>query len=511
MQIEKTVFISYRRTNAMTARAVYQNLTSHNYDCFLDFESIDSGSFESIILNQIAARAHFIVVLTPSALERCADPNDWLRQEIEYALEMKRNIVPLMFDRFSFSDVQKYLIGKLAVLPGYNALEIPPAYFDEAMDRLRSRFLNKALDVILHPTPKSDESAVQRAKTNEDAQPAVPPEKLTAEELFERATKRDDDDLDGRIADYTEAIRLNPNYAEAYSRRGGNHASKGEYEGAMRDYNEALRINPREPIAYNNRGSARKAQGDLDGAMADYNEAIRLNPKLAAAYNNRGVAHQAQGDLDGAMADYNEAIRLNPQYAEAYNNRGNARSDNGDLDGAIADYSEAIRINPQDVTAYYNRGSIRHDKDDLNGTIADYNEAIHLNPQYAPAYLNRGFAHHGIGDLNGAIADYNEAIRLNPQYADAYNNRGEVFFAQQQFQKAHSDFSKANELKPGDNFVLAGLAITHHAVGNKSEAKRLWRLLITIDSRYQDIEWVKQELNWGDALVEEGRKLIAAL
>src|SRR5215510_13741316 len=111
MQVEKTVFISYRRTNAMTARAVYQHLKARRYDCFLDYESIDSGLFERIILNQIAARAHFIVILTPSALERCADPNDWLRREIEYALEMKRNIVPLMFDRFSFDDVQKYLVG----------------------------------------------------------------------------------------------------------------------------------------------------------------------------------------------------------------------------------------------------------------------------------------------------------------------------------------------------------------------------------------------------------------
>ena len=63
MQVEKSVFISYRRTNAMTARAVYQHLNAQGYDCFLDYESIDAGSFERIILSQIAARAHFIVIL----------------------------------------------------------------------------------------------------------------------------------------------------------------------------------------------------------------------------------------------------------------------------------------------------------------------------------------------------------------------------------------------------------------------------------------------------------------
>ena len=55
-----------------------------------------SGDFERIILGNITARAHFLVLLTPSALERCDDPGDWLRREIETALANQRNIVPLM-------------------------------------------------------------------------------------------------------------------------------------------------------------------------------------------------------------------------------------------------------------------------------------------------------------------------------------------------------------------------------------------------------------------------------
>ncbi len=127
MQVQKTVFISYRRTNIYVARAVYQNLRANGYDAFLDYENIDSGDFERIILGQIVARAHFIIVLTPSALERCTSPGDWLRREIEYALDHKRNIVPLMFEGFDFGDVQQHLTGKLAVLSNYNALEVPSA------------------------------------------------------------------------------------------------------------------------------------------------------------------------------------------------------------------------------------------------------------------------------------------------------------------------------------------------------------------------------------------------
>jgi TIR domain len=56
-RIEKTVFISYRRTNFPWALAVSQDLTHHGYDVFLDFTGIASGDFERVILENIAASA----------------------------------------------------------------------------------------------------------------------------------------------------------------------------------------------------------------------------------------------------------------------------------------------------------------------------------------------------------------------------------------------------------------------------------------------------------------------
>ena len=86
-RIEKTVFISYRRTNFPWAYCIYQDLTHHGFDVFFDYQSINSGNFESVILDNIRARAHFIVILAPSALERCSQPGDWLRREIETAMD----------------------------------------------------------------------------------------------------------------------------------------------------------------------------------------------------------------------------------------------------------------------------------------------------------------------------------------------------------------------------------------------------------------------------------------
>jgi hypothetical protein len=57
-RIEKTVFISYRRTNFPWGLAIFQDLTHHGYDVFFDYTGIASGDFEKVILENIRARAH---------------------------------------------------------------------------------------------------------------------------------------------------------------------------------------------------------------------------------------------------------------------------------------------------------------------------------------------------------------------------------------------------------------------------------------------------------------------
>src|SRR5512134_2425092 len=115
-RIEKTVFISYRRTHHIWAYCIYQNLTHHGFDVFFDYQSIDSGNFEKVILENMKARAHFVVILAPSALERCSAPGDWLRREIETAMDEGRNIIPVLLESFDFGSpsVKNALTGKLA-------------------------------------------------------------------------------------------------------------------------------------------------------------------------------------------------------------------------------------------------------------------------------------------------------------------------------------------------------------------------------------------------------------
>jgi tetratricopeptide (TPR) repeat protein len=254
-------------------------------------------------------------------------------------------------------------------------------------------------------------------------------------------------EYDTAIREYTEAIRIDPNYVNAYVERGIAYRYKGDNDRAIADYTDAIRLNSINALAYYNRGLAYYYKGDYDRAIGDYTDAIRLNPNDVNAYYNRGIAYKNKGDNDRAIGDYTDAIRLNPNYTNAYNNRGLAYQDKRDYDRAIADYSDAIRLNPDYAIAYYNRGLVYYNKRDYDLAIADNTEAIRLNPNYANAYDNRGLAYRYKGDNDRAIADHTEAIRLKTtNLALTYNNRGNAYKAKGDQTRADADFAAAKRL-----------------------------------------------------------------
>ncbi|MFN7851159.1 MAG: tetratricopeptide repeat protein [Dolichospermum sp.] len=241
------------------------------------------------------------------------------------------------------------------------------------------------------------------------------------------------------------AIELSPR-AAFYLSRGNVRDDLGDKPGAIDDYNQAIKINPNNAQAYNNRGIVRYELGDKPGAIDDYNLAIKINPNNANAYNNRGLARAELGDKQGAIDDYNQAIKINPNNANAYYNRGIVRYELGDKPGAIDDYNQAIKINPNDANAYNNRGLVRYKLGDKPGAIDDYNLAIKINPNLADAYYNRGVVRSELGDKPGAIDDFNLAIKINPNDANAYGNRGLVYYQLGDKQKAIENLQRAAQL-----------------------------------------------------------------
>jgi tetratricopeptide (TPR) repeat protein len=210
-------------------------------------------------------------------------------------------------------------------------------------------------------------------------------------------------------------------HSKAFRRRGDAWFDNRDYDKAIADYNEAIRLDPKQAATYCNRGNAWDAKGDYERAIADFDEAIHLDPTNASVYSNRGgTLAKCKKEYDRAISDFNEAIRLDATDSAAYIGRGVSLMLKGEYDRAITDFTEAIQLDPNHAPAQTGRGMARFYKGEFDNAITDFIEAIQLAPTDSTAYMGRGVSYFGKGEYDKSITDLTEALRLDP--ADSYSH-----------------------------------------------------------------------------------------
>ena len=142
MKSKFDIFISYRREGGLElADSIYQRLINAGYSAFLDLEQLNSGKFNTKLIEVIEQCSDFILVLPPNALDRCGDEDDWVRQEVECAIRNRKNIIPIMLRGFEWPPVEN-LPKSLRELPNYNGISASDHnVFVENIERLKKTFL----------------------------------------------------------------------------------------------------------------------------------------------------------------------------------------------------------------------------------------------------------------------------------------------------------------------------------------------------------------------------------
>lgn len=190
-------------------------------------------------------------------------------------------------------------------------------------------------------------------------------------------------DLQGAMADYSEAVKIDAGHPEAYMNRGTVKHDLNDFKGSLADYNKAIEIDPNHPKSYYGRGGTYLAMNQFKLAIQDFDKAIEFDPSYAAAYSNRGNAKMNQKQLTEAMQDYNKAIKLNPNFADAYSNRGIAWVVSGNFEAALKDYSTALKLKPNDGLTLYLRGMAYISTGNRQMACFDFNTSAKLGFQGA--------------------------------------------------------------------------------------------------------------------------------
>nr|VFJ67960.1 MAG: Tetratricopeptide (TPR) repeat [Candidatus Kentron sp. FM]VFJ68758.1 MAG: Tetratricopeptide (TPR) repeat [Candidatus Kentron sp. FM]VFK17523.1 MAG: Tetratricopeptide (TPR) repeat [Candidatus Kentron sp. FM] len=139
----KTVFLSHRRdaTGKASARAIERALTQRGYDVFLDVDAMAPGHWAEQLNREVPVRAHFLLLLTPGALDNCADENDWVRQEYQLAVLHGRNIVPVRSEDFDLKAERARCPAAMVGLFERQVATVSHAGFEHDVAELIRRYL----------------------------------------------------------------------------------------------------------------------------------------------------------------------------------------------------------------------------------------------------------------------------------------------------------------------------------------------------------------------------------
>jgi tetratricopeptide (TPR) repeat protein len=256
--------------------------------------------------------------------------------------------------------------------------------------------------------------------------PTPTPAPQTAQAYFARATATDRNSVTDIIADLSQAIRLKPDYAEAYAKRaeliwlGGTlentPANKAKIKAAIADYSEVIRLQPNaSDTALHQRAQLYAKLGSFQSAIADYAKLLSRQPNQPERYQESAELRLKTKDYIGAIADLSQAIKTNPNRATLYVQRAQAYSTQAQPTDAINDLTIALTKvsgGENQSSLYQARGDAQFKLGKTELALSDFNTAIQQHPANIQAHLSRGDTYAKLGKREAAIADFQKAAAL---------------------------------------------------------------------------------------------------
>jgi tetratricopeptide (TPR) repeat protein len=265
---------------------------------------------------------------------------------------------------------------------------------------------------------------------------------------------------DAALADYEQAIQLDPGYAWAYRLRGAILSRRGLNERALADYDSVVRLDPADAGGLKDRGGVLVRLGQYERAIDELNRAVDLAPNLASAYLNRGAAYNSLGQYERAIDDLGKAIGLDPRNAGAHTNIGLAYCMIGQYERAIEDLTEAVQLAPENAIVHLNRGNVYARLGLDEQASADYDRASQLNPALIAGYGGSARLLEEMGRHQLAIRGQRLSPRVDPKELDVWLERGNALRAQGDWSGAIGEYSRVIEGAPdrADAYVARGWA-----------------------------------------------------
>ncbi|XP_078263288.1 uncharacterized protein ttc6 isoform X2 [Rhinoraja longicauda] len=288
--------------------------------------------------------------------------------------------------------------------------------------------------------------------------------------------------LEEAVNCFTQAVHLDPFFADAYNGRGNVYMDSGQPAGikqAQKDFVRALHLNPRCAKARINLGYNLQVLGAFQKAWYHFTITADIDPNFQDAYEGRAIVSLQMNNTLGALHDINAALEI-AKSAKLFTNRGVINQFMGDLPDAMRDYQRAIVLDPNYSLAYFNKANLYLYNSQFQQAHNHYTKAIDLQPRDESALLNRAICCVMLKLVKEALEDFEEAIKLSPYSAHIYFNRANLFATLKQYQDAEKDYSHALLLMPDDALFYKLRADVRGHLGLTDQAITDYKIAINI-------------------------------
>jgi tetratricopeptide (TPR) repeat protein/energy-coupling factor transporter ATP-binding protein EcfA2 len=246
-----------------------------------------------------------------------------------------------------------------------------PAWYNWASVLLESGRLDEAINAFDRAV--ATETEFNKTRANTGAAPVDLPHIISdrGKARYKRweATNKSPQDVQDALADFNQAIALNPNFAEPYFQLGVIHANANELTKAVELFTQAIYLDPENGEAYNERGEAREQLKKEEAAFVDFSEAV--NKGYQPALFNLGRLYLKRGESEKAIETFTQALNYKSDDARAYWGRGEAYARKGEHARAILDFNQSIALDQSFLDPYLSRAISYSETNDRQRAIED--------------------------------------------------------------------------------------------------------------------------------------------
>ena len=246
---------------------------------------------------------------------------------------------------------------------------------------------------------------------------------------------------------------------------------------AVEQLTEALKLEPENAEAHFLMGKLLAAEGRYVEMVEHLDRSAALSPKFQAEIEqtrrhfwareyNAGVSY-AQGEAPEfaqALHAFHNATLIEESDLKAWRNMAYVYYQIDSTDAAIATYQKIVSADAEDANSFYSLGVLYLNQGRHQEAVHALSQLVKVDPQHHDGHINLAVAQVHLEDYEGAEANYRQAIAIDPTMPSSYYNLGNLYWQQKNYTAARKAYEKTIELKPEDEDALYNLAITHLAL-----------------------------------------------